>query len=163
MVTTIEVERDIGVRYEPVSAGPVDQSMLKQMDDLLKRMSVDLERPQRPRLVGPDNETIEVPEPVFQLLRQMVPYLLKGLAVSVMPYHTELTTQQAAEILNVSRPFLIGLLERGEIPYVKTGKHRKIRFGDLMTYKQIRDSHRREALARLTQLSQEYGLDANKD
>src|SRR5579884_3361777 len=97
----LEIERDIGVRHGPVSAGPVDQDILKKIDDLLRRISEDLERRQRAKLVGPDNETIELPEPVFQLLRQMVPYLLKGLAVSVLPYHTELTTQQAAEILNV--------------------------------------------------------------
>ena len=74
-------------------------------------------------LLGPNDERIELPEPVFRVLRQIVPHLLREHALTIVPLHKELSTQEAADILNVSRPFLISLLERGEIPFVKTGKH----------------------------------------
>ncbi|HEY7832450.1 MAG TPA: helix-turn-helix domain-containing protein [Ktedonobacterales bacterium] len=75
-----------------------------------------------------------------------------------MPLNKELTTQEAADLLNVSRPFLIKLLEQGGVPFAKTGSHRRIRFSDLMAYKHRRDADRQRALARLTQMSQEVGL-----
>jgi excisionase family DNA binding protein len=61
-------------------------------------------------------------------------------------------------MLNISRPYLIKLLEQGDIPFTKTGTHRRVRFSDLMEYKKYRDSERRKGLAELTQLSQELGL-----
>ena len=75
-----------------------------------------------------------------------------------MPIDRELTTQQAADLLNNSRPYLVKLLEQGESPYTKTGTHRRIRFSDLMNYKVRRDGQRAEALTELTQQSQELGL-----
>ncbi len=75
-----------------------------------------------------------------------------------MPYSKLLTTNQGAELLNVSRPYLIRLLEAGKIPYQKVGSHRRIRFDDLMAYRATRDAERRRALAKLTRLSGEYGL-----
>lgn len=76
----------------------------------------------------------------------------------VIPVDEELTTQEAADILNVSRPYLVSLLEQGVIPFVKTGTHRRIPLGDLLEYKTRRDAQRRKALTELTQLSQELGL-----
>jgi excisionase family DNA binding protein len=84
--------------------------------------------------------------------------LAQGEAVTVVPVNKELTTQEAADILNVSRPYLVKLLEEGEIPFVKTGTHRRVRFIDLMAHKRRRDAERRRGLARLTQMSQEMGL-----
>ena len=69
----------------------------------------------------------------------------------------ELTTQQAADMLNVSRPFLVKLLEEGKMPFTKTGTHRRVLFTDLMEYKQRRNAKRRETLAVITQLGQEMG------
>jgi excisionase family DNA binding protein len=77
--------------------------------------------------------------------------------VNVMPDSAELTTQQAAEFLNVSRPYLIKLLESGQIPFRRVGTHRRIRFRDLRLYKSQDDLERRQA-DELTQLSQELGL-----
>ena len=78
--------------------------------------------------------------------------------VNVMPDSAELTTQQAAEFLNVSRPYLIKLLESGQIPFRRVGTHRRIRFRDLRLYKSQDDLKRRQAADELTQLSQELGL-----
>jgi excisionase family DNA binding protein len=81
-----------------------------------------------------------------------------GQGVSVVPAHSELTTQQAAELLNVSRPFLIGLLDAGDIEYRKVGKHRRIKAQSLMAYMARDDQERREAADELTRLNQEMGL-----
>jgi excisionase family DNA binding protein len=84
--------------------------------------------------------------------------LASGNAIAILPLNKDLTTQEAADILNVSRPYLIKLLEQGDIPYVKTGTHRRVRLSDVLTYKHVRDAERRRALAKLTQLSQDMGI-----
>ena len=110
------------------------------------------------RLVSPDGEEIELPEAAFRVLKDVIHQLAQGHAVALMPVHMELTTQEAADLLNVSRQYLVRLLEDGAIPFTRLGTHRRIRFGDLMKYKQARDAKRREGLKRLTQLSDEFGL-----
>jgi len=92
------------------------------------------------------------------LLGQIVSQLTHGNAVRVASIHEELTTQEAADILNVSRPYLIKLLEEGTIPFVKTGTHRRIRFNDLMEYKRYRDVERTRAINEIAQFSQDAGL-----
>jgi excisionase family DNA binding protein len=110
------------------------------------------------RLVGANGEEIYIPESVYQVLRQVVHAMALGQAISIAPKEREMTTQEAANILNVSRPFLIKLLEQGEIPYIKLGTHRRIRFQDLMTYKEQRDNKRDQLLDKLTEMSQEAGF-----
>lgn len=110
------------------------------------------------KLVGANGEKINIPEPIYQVLRQVVHAMASGKAISIIPQEQELTTQQAAEHLNVSRPYLIKLLEQGDIPYIKVGSHRRVRFDDLMNYKQQRDVKRDQLLTELTQMSQEAGF-----
>ena len=76
-----------------------------------------------------------------------------------MPHHAELTTQEAADLLNVSRPFLVSLFETGQLPFHHVGVHRRVRFSDLMTYKQRRDAEGETALRELAALSAELKLD----
>jgi excisionase family DNA binding protein len=92
------------------------------------------------------------------MFAQILALLASGQGVQVMPDAAELTTQQAADLLNVSRPYLIGLLEAGEIPYRMVGTHRRIRFEDLREYKRRDDLKRRQAADALTNLSEELGL-----
>jgi excisionase family DNA binding protein len=82
---------------------------------------------------------------VFEVLRDVVAALSQGLAITVAPHQTVLSTSEAAQLLGVSRPTLVRLLESGEIPFDKPGRHRKVRLADLLAYQQ-RSQHRRAAL-----------------
>jgi excisionase family DNA binding protein len=110
-------------------------------------------------LESPDGQRLEIPTSIYKVLVVAVAAMAQGSAVSIVPVHHELTTQQAADLLNVSRPHLVKLLDQGDIPHHKTGSHRRIYFEDLMRYRDVRDAGRREALRDLTRKSAEYGLD----
>lgn len=138
---------------EPSAATDEERAMLR---DILSLLDVDCD--DRAMLLSPAGEAVVLPETAYQLLRQIVQYLANDEAVSVIPISRELTTQQAADLLNVSRPYLIQLLERDDIPYHMTGTHRRIRLDDLLTYKHRRDAERREGLRQLSRTSQRLGL-----
>lgn len=105
-----------------------------------------------------DGQEIEIPSIVSIALMEVIRTLNKGNSITLIPMDKELTTQQAADILNVSRPYFIKLLENGEIPFKKTGTHRKILMQDLMKYREQRVENRRLKIDELSQLSQELGL-----
>ncbi|WP_038908606.1 helix-turn-helix domain-containing protein [Dickeya oryzae] len=101
---------------------------------------------------------IELPTSSLKLLMSILGELAMGNAVQVVPVHAELTTQEAANILNVSRPHMVKLLEEGKLPFHKTGRHRRVLFANLMEYKRQRDNESRSAMQELTDHSQEPGL-----
>ncbi len=103
-------------------------------------------------------EKVVIPAAAFGLLVDILSQMAQGNAVTLIPIHAELTTQEAADILNVSRPFLIKLIETGEIHCRKVGRHRRIRFEDLMNYKQQIDSDRMQALDELAAQAQELNM-----
>jgi excisionase family DNA binding protein len=103
-------------------------------------------------------DILTLPAPALHLLYSILTEMANGNAVALIPIHAELTTQQAADILNVSRPFLVELLEQRKIPYRKVGTHRRILFKDLMAYKHQTDADRLEALRELAEQAQELGL-----
>lgn len=112
------------------------------------------------RLVVEDehSESLTVPRPAVELLARVLAHMAAGQGVSVVPSHAELTTQQAADMLSVSRPYLIGLLETGEIEYRKVGTHRRIKAEYLIEYMRADDRHRRHAADELTALSEDLDL-----
>jgi excisionase family DNA binding protein len=110
------------------------------------------------RFESAPDEPVVLPAAAVRLLGALLTELAKANAVTLMPHHADLTTQEAADLLNVSRPFLIGLLENGQLPHHKVGTHRRVRLADLMTYKRRRDAESEEALRELAALSQEMKL-----
>jgi excisionase family DNA binding protein len=109
--------------------------------------------------LGGVEEALIVPRAAIAMFAQVLGMLAEGQGVQLLPDRAMLTTQQAADALNVSRPYLIGLLENNQIPYTKVGTHRRIAFADLLEYKRRDDQKRRGAAAELTALSDELGED----
>ncbi|MBF6374365.1 helix-turn-helix domain-containing protein [Nocardia farcinica] len=106
---------------------------------------------------GPD-EPLVLPRAVVDMVAFILAQAAAGRGVSLVPSNTELTTQQAADILNVSRPYVVGLLESGEIPFRLVGTHRRIRFDDLKEYQRRSEGHSRAAADELSDLGQELGI-----
>lgn len=101
---------------------------------------------------------IELPTSSLTILMSILGELAAGNAVQVVPVHAELTTQEAANILNVSRPHLVKLLEEGKLPFHKTGRHRRVFFADLMKYKELRDNESNKRMQELADHSQSLGF-----
>lgn len=106
---------------------------------------------------GPHDDIV-LPGVVMQMLLDILSEFSKGNAVGVIPHKAEMSTQQAANLLNVSRPHLVKLLERGEISFKKVGSHRRVEFGAIKTYKDKVDRERESTLDELGQLSQDLDM-----
>lgn len=105
-----------------------------------------------------NGQEIEVPTVIYFALTEVVKTLNNGNSVTLIPMDKELTTQQAADILNVSRPYFIKLLENGTIKFRKTGTHRKVLMQDLIEYRDKRAENRRSSIEEMTEISQGLGL-----
>lgn len=105
-----------------------------------------------------ESDELVLPGRVIKMLLTVLTEMSQGNAISLIPWHKELGTQEAASILNVSRPFLVALLEQGEIPHHKVGSHRRVRLEDVLAYKERIDDQRHDALDRLTGVSQDEGM-----
>ena len=98
---------------------------------------------------GSNGDRIELPPSVHKLLKELVEHMSRGKSVVISPKNQELTTQAAADFLGVSRPHVVKLLESGEIPFSRTGSHRRILLEDLTTYARHRDNQRAKILNEL--------------
>lgn len=105
-----------------------------------------------------EHEAVRVPGAAMRLLVDILAEMAQGNAVSLIPVHAELTTQQAADIMNVSRPHLVKLIDSGDLPYRKVGTHRRIRYEDVISYKKRLDEERERVLDELSAQAQELGM-----
>ena len=138
---------------EPIVADEAERGALDAIEHAL-RPAAD----RRAAIIGADGARTELPESLYAVLLRAAHELRRGRGVSILPVGLELTTQQAADLVNVSRPFLIRLLEAGQIPYHRVGTHRRIRLDDVLTYRRRRSDERRATLAELAAEAQELGI-----
>ncbi|HEX3785903.1 MAG TPA: helix-turn-helix domain-containing protein [Pseudonocardiaceae bacterium] len=108
-------------------------------------------------LVGPDGTTVALPEPVYRVLQGVVAAMAQGLAITVAPHNTLLTTQEAADLLGMSRPTLIKIAESGELPFILRGRHRRIQLTDALDYQDRMRVQRRDTLTKMMRDSEESG------
>ncbi|HEY6560446.1 MAG TPA: helix-turn-helix domain-containing protein [Polyangiaceae bacterium] len=144
-------------RMTPVAAPPEQKAAIVALSKLLDGLAHAKPSRRRCELAGPKGERIAIPESVFYVLARVAEVLARGDAVTVVPTEKEITTQQAADLLNVSRQYLVRLLDDGKIPFTKTGKHRRVRMEDLLRFKEKRDKERKTTLDDLTRLGEQYG------
>ncbi|WP_258347853.1 helix-turn-helix domain-containing protein [Saccharopolyspora gregorii] len=137
---------------------PPDESAHAALRELAASFNTD--RVQQAKLIGPDGDVLEMPAEVHAVLREVVTAMSRGLAVSVAPLHAVLTTQQAADLLNISRPTLVRLLESGRIPFEQRSSHRRVRLADVLSYE--RES-RQERQAVLDEMTRETAADGSAD
>ena len=144
--------------------GPVapSEDEAKQAQETGRRLARHVKKNQELKFRIIDNgetpETLQLPASAVKLLLDLLNEMAKGNAISLIPHHAELTTQQAADLLNVSRPYLVEILEEGKIPFHRVGTHRRILFEDLLAYKQEIDGRREKNLDKLVNQAQKLGL-----
>jgi excisionase family DNA binding protein len=140
-----------------------ERTVLPPTDDASMRALLEqLTTTDRPELRLSDGRRLPLPDEVAEVLLGVVNVLAEGQAVTVAPQHTTLTTQQAAEMLGVSRPTLVKLLEAGALPYSQPGRHRRVRLSDVLAYRSRIEREREQALDELASRSQEAGLYADE-
>lgn len=135
---------------------PETESDAQRFTELLESLSTAAS--DRPALVGPHNELIPLPQEAFEVLRQVFEAMKQGLAIHVAPLNAQLTTQEAANYLGVSRPTLVKLLESGAIPFIKPGRHRYVRIDDLISYAESLRERRATGLDELAREAEEGGF-----
>lgn len=146
---------------EPVPPSQTDIRMAKETSRRLSRIAT----PGRALRISPGNgesvetEQIEIPAGAVPLIQAVLAAMARGDAVSIVPIHARLTTQQAADLLGVSRPYLIGILEAGKLGYTKVGKHRRIVLQDLLAFKRKHHEASQKGLDELAQETENLGIE----
>jgi excisionase family DNA binding protein len=145
----------------PSTVQPTPQAAEEARIAIRELAGMHLRQPSPTVRIQPDRgrgTSVTIPAPAFELLLEILGQMANGNAVTLLPVHAELTTQQAADLLNVSRPFLIELLDRGAIPHRKVGTHRRVRLADLMEYRRKDEAQRRAVMDELASEAQKHGL-----
>ena len=143
---------------QALSERPPTQTEVKQASEAARALATALTPDGLPFSVGKDGQNVEIElsSALGQLVLDALTHVARGEMVTLVPYGAELTTKEAADLLNISRPFLIRLLERGEIAHHRVGSHRRIRACDLLDFKKRRDAERADAMRDLQRLGQEF-------
>lgn len=134
----------------PLAVSEDDQRQVLELYQKIQRS--------RAKLVGPDGRTQNLPVSLYEFLVKLIGDLCEGQSVAIVQHDAQLTTVEAARMLGVSRQFLIGQLERGEMPHHMVGTHRRIYARDVLAYKAKRDGKRRTILDELTRAEAADGL-----
>lgn len=140
--------------HDPVEPTQSEVELARTCSRQLSRF---LEKDLPIRIEG-SGETVTLPASAVRVLIELLSVMAEGKAVTLIPVHAELTTQQAADLLGVSRPFLVKVLDDGAIPFRRIGKHRRVMFSDLMAYKRSTQAGRVAALEELTADGQQLGM-----
>ncbi len=143
-MTTPTIERTVLPPAEPL------QALATMLDGLGAEPTTTLS--------GPNGEHLVLPPEVFEVLRDVVDAMAQGQAVTIAPVHQRLTTQEAADLLGVSRPTVVKLLESGEIPFEQPGRHRRVRLADVLAYRERASVERQAALDRMVEIADEADL-----
>jgi excisionase family DNA binding protein len=144
--------------FETVAPSEADAVLARESSRQLATRKLGRRASVRLCLDGDDTEVVVVPTSAVRLFLRLLTEMSQGNAVTLIPTHAELTTQQAADLLNVSRPYVVKLLEEGKIPSRSVGKYRRVRFDDLMAYKRKDDEARAKVLDQLTAEAQELSM-----
>ncbi len=146
--------------FETVAPSEADALLARESSRLLAARKLGRRTSVRIQLLddGEEVETVSVPSSAMRLFLQLLIEMSQGNAVSLIPTHAELTTQQAADLLNVSRPYVVKLLDEGRIPSRTVGKYRRVRLDDLMAFRRRDDDARAKVLEQLTAEAQELGM-----
>lgn len=144
---------------EPVKPTPNEAILAKETSKRLATM-IDKQADVKLQILEQErgDEVLVVPASAMRLLVHILSEMAQGNAITLTPIQAELSTQQAADLLNVSRPYFVQLLENGEIPYHKVGTHRRVLFEDVARYKEEVKAKRRRALEELTAQAQELNM-----
>lgn len=134
---------------EPIAA-PEDDDALSEVEAQLAQGTV--------QLIDARGEAVNLPDELRDLLLRGVHELRRGNRVTLLSFGRLLTTQQAAELLGMSRPYLVRLLGRDELPYEMVGTHRRLRLDDVLAYRRARSEHRREILRELSRDADDLGI-----
>jgi excisionase family DNA binding protein len=133
----------------PRGVSSKDAAQIRALRELVQRGAV--------KVVGSKGKSVPLPQPVVTLLDEILKNMQVGKAVSIVSEHQQLTTQRAANLLGVSRPFMVRLVEEGKIPYHMVGSHRRVYLKDVLKYKQQRDKERHDAINRMARMELEAG------
>ena len=152
MPTTTALAPALPSENEAIQAKETSRVLASHMQDAAGPMELRILDDESPE------GTLKLPAPAVRLLLRILEEMARGNAVTLIPVHAELTTQEAADMLNISRPSLIQLLDEGKIDFRRVGTHRRIRFEALMAFRRKADAERRAVLDELAAYDQEIGI-----
>jgi excisionase family DNA binding protein len=148
----IEFQNRSGTNVEATEA---DRAMLHDVQQFLSHVVVTPEH--SACLVDSDGTRIPLPDPLFKILRAAAAMLVRGERLTLAPVTKELSSQEGADLLGVSRPHFIKLLDEGLISFTKTGRNRRVKFGDVIAYQKQRDAMRKQILRDMIKRNEELG------